>query len=329
MAQQTQRSDAQALMPEEVFDEFAQTMTRESAVMQLGNRAPDMGRKETRVPVIKTLPISYFKNAGQSYSDTTRKETTNIEWEDKFLQAEDLVTILPVPDNVADDIDRNIWDTALPYIQQSMGRKFDRAVLTGDDAPGDWPDDLLSQAAAANASVSLEHNGTDIYDNILGEGGTYQLLEDRGYEPTGNIAAIKLRGKLRGLRDDNGNPIFNRAQPAGQDVQTRTGYEIDGIDTVFPRNDGVDSDQLLMVTGQWDQLIWALRRDVTVDVFRTGVIQDNDGNIAYNLLQDDMSAMRVVMRVAWQVPNPVNIQETDSDVRFPFSALVPEGGTYY
>ena len=329
MAQQTARSDAQALMPEEVFDEFSERLVTQSAIMQLGRRAPDMNRLQNRVPVLKTLPISYFKNAGQAHSDTERKKTSKAEWEDKYLVAEDLVSIIPIPDNVADDVDRNIWDSILPYVEESMSSKFDSAVLTGDNAPGDWPDDLLSQAAAANAAVGLGRDGTDLYDNILSEGGLYNLIEERGYEPTGNVGAIKLRSKLRGLRDTNNQPIFNRAQPDGQNVQQGTNYEIDGVRSIFPRNGSVNANQLLMIAGQWDQLVWALRKDVTVDIFRTGVIQDTDGNITYNLLQDDMSAMRVVMRIAWQVPNPVNIQETDADVRFPFAALVPEGGYYY
>ena len=49
-----------------------------------------------------------------------------------------------------------------------------------------------------------------------------------------------------------------------------------------------------------------------------------DGSILYNLAQDDMVALRVVMRLGWEIPNPVNaLNETDT--RFPFAALVPEG----
>ena len=44
----------------------------------------------------------------------------------------------------------------------------------------------------------------------------------------------------------------------------------------------------------------------------------------YNLAQDDMVALRVTMRLGWEIPNPVNaLNETDA--RFPFAALVPEG----
>lgn len=326
MSTKTTRANAQALMPEEVFDDFTSRMTEQSAVQQLARRAPDMSRLQNRVPVLDVLPISYIKNAGQDYSDTRRKKLTNVAWKDKFLNAEDIVTILPVPDNVIDDADRPIWDEALPYVVESISQRFDQAVLQGASKPNSWPDDLVTGAIAAGASVSYKAGGTDLYDNILGENGLYSLVEARGYDPNGNIGAIRTKGTLRGLRDENGQPIFKRAADNGQNVQQMTRYDIDGVPSFFPKNNALDPEEALMIAGDWGQLIWAIRKDVTIDVFRTGVIQDPDtGDILYNLLQDDMSALRVVTRIAWQLPNPVNITETDSDKRYPFAVLLPEG----
>lgn len=327
---QVTRSDAQALMPEEVFDEFASRTIEQSAVQQVARRAPDMNRLQTRVPVLDVLPFTYIKNAGQSHSDTERKKLTKMEWDDKYLNAEDIITIIPVPDNVADDVDRNIWDEALPYIVESIAQKFDRAVLMGEDAPNAWPDDVITAATAAGNSLTdgdaLGDNATpDLYDYILGEGGLYSLIEEDGFDPNGNVGAIRFKSKLRGLRDENGQPIFKRTTDNGRNVQAMTEYDIDGVPSFFPKNNALDPDTGLMVTGDWTKLIWALRKDVTVDIFRTGVIQDpSTGDILYNLLQDDMSAMRVVTRVAWQVPNPVNITDTTEATRYPFAVFLPE-----
>jgi HK97 family phage major capsid protein len=312
-------------MPEEVFDDFTSRMTQQSAVQQLARRAPDMSRKQTRVPVLDVLPVSYFKNAGQDYSDTRRKKLTSIAWDNKYLEAEDLVTIMPVPDNVIDDMDRPIWDEALPYIIESISQKFDKAVINGTDAPNAWPDDLITASTAAGSTVTLNNGSTDLYDNILGEEGLYSKIEERGFDPNGNVGAIRFKAKLRGLRDSNGQPIFKRTTDNGQNVQAMTQYDIDAVPSFFPKNNAVDPAEAEMITGDWNQLIWAIRKDVTIDVFRTGVIQDPDtGDILYNLLQDDMSALRVVTRVAWQVPNPVNLTETDDNVRYPFAVLLPE-----
>lgn len=332
---QVTRGDAQALMPEEVFGEFASRLTEQSAIQQLARRAPDMNRLQTRIPVLSVLPVSYIKNAGQSHSDTTRKKLTKLEWENKYLDAEDIITIVPVPDNVADDVDRNIWDEALPYIVESMAQKFDQAVTMGIDAPNAWPDDLLTGAAAAGNTVTLGDavgdiaaGSADLYDYILGEGGLYNKVEEDGFDPNGNIGAIRFKSQLRGLRDPQGQPIFKRTATDGRNMQEMTVYDIDGVPSFFPKNNAVDPDSGLLITGDWSKLIWALRKDVTVDIFRTGVIQDpTTGDILYNLLQDDMSAMRVVMRIAWQVPNPVNITNTDAGTRYPFAALLPDPTT--
>jgi len=41
------------------------------------------------------------------------------------------------------------------------------------------------------------------------------------------------------------------------------------------------------------------------------------------LAQQDMVALRAVMRLGWQVPNPINRIEEDADERYPFAALIP------
>ncbi len=325
MANQTTRSNAQALMPEEVFDEFTRRTTEQSAIQALARRAPDMSRLQTRVPVLDVLPFTYIKNAGQSHSDTERKKLTNLEWDNKYLNAEDIITIVPVPDNVADDVDRNIWDEALPYIVESIAQKFDQAVTMGTDAPNAWPDDLITSATAAGNTYTHESDAQkDLYDEILSQGGLYNLVEEDGFDPNGNLGAIRFKSQLRGLRDDNGQVIFKRTTDNGQNVQAMTQYDIDGVPSFFPKNNALDPSNALMLTGDWTKLIWAVRKDVTVDIFRTGVIQDpSTGDILYNLLQDDMSAMRVVTRLAWQVPNPVNITNTSDGTRYPFAALLP------
>ena len=65
----------------------------------------------------------------------------------------------------------------------------------------------------------------------------------------------------------------------------------------------------------------------TTKVLTEAVIQDpSSGEILYNLAQDDMVALRVTMRLGWEIPNPINALEEDASVRFPFSAILP--GSY-
>jgi hypothetical protein len=78
-----------------------------------------------------------------------------------------------------------------------------------------------------------------------------------------------------------------------------------------------------MFTGQWNQLVWAMRQDITFTIAREAVIQDNSGAILYNLFQQDMVALRAVIRLGFALPNPINRANTSSSTRLAFSALVP------
>jgi len=50
-------------------------------------------------------------------------------------------------------------------------------------------------------------------------------------------------------------------------------------------------------------------------------VQNPDGSIAYNLMQNDMVALRAVMRLGWEIPNPINALKPDHTARCPFAIL--------
>ena len=76
-----------------------------------------------------------------------------------------------------------------------------------------------------------------------------------------------------------------------------------------------------MISGDFSQLVYSIRQDITFKLFTEGVVQNPDGSIAYNLMQNDMVALRAVMRLGWEIPNPVNGLEKDKAKRFPFAAI--------
>lgn len=323
------RTGSQALMPEEVSREIIQGMVQQSAIMQLATKAPNMSRKQRRIPVLSVLPEAYFVDG-----DTGLKGTSKQAWANKYLDAEELAVIVPIPEAVLDDADYDIWGEVRPRVEEAIGKAFDRAVLFGENAPTAWPDDILTAAQAVSHTVDLstvEGNGGDIYDAVMGESGTIALIEGDGFMASGHVAALSIRAKLRGLREkvwdgtklvSGGVPLFHRSADR-QDMQGATRYELDGEPIFFPRNGSMDASQSLMFTGDWSQLIWAVRQDVTYKILTEAVIQDGAGNIVYNLAQQDMVALRAVFRVAWQVPNPINRVNENENTRYPFSVLVP------
>ena len=78
-----------------------------------------------------------------------------------------------------------------------------------------------------------------------------------------------------------------------------------------------------MVAGDWKQAVYAIRQDVTFDVFDSGVVSDEDGKVVFNLMQNDMKAIRMVIRLGWQILNPLNAVNPDGSTRFPFAVYAP------
>ena len=305
------RNDATALIPEEVSREIVQGVAETSACLRLFRRLPNMSRKQQRIPVLSALPTAYFVNG-----DTGLKQTTEQAWENKYLNAEEIACIVPIPEAVLDDADYDIWAEVRPRIVEAFGVVIDAAILFGTNAPASWPASILDGATSAGHVVALG-TGADIYDDIMGENGVISLVEEDGYMVNGHIAAMTMKARLRGLRDTSGQPIFVRS------MQDRTRYELDGEPMEFPANGAFDVTQALMFSGDFRQAVYAMRQEITYKVLTEAVIQDNTGAIVYNLAQQDMVALRAVMRLAWQVPNPVTRLQPTAAQRYPFAVLTP------
>jgi len=267
------------------------------------------------MPVLASLPTAYFVTGSTSDAGGLKK-TTELSWDDVYLNAEEIACIVPIPDNVLDDVDYDIWAQIREPIVEEFGRVFDAAVFFGTNAPTSWPSDLVTAATAAGNAVAFG-TGADLYDDILNEDGVIAQIEEDGFMATGHVAGISMRGRLRGLRDFNGNPIFT------PDMTGRSGYNLDGAPIEFPLNNSWLIATALMMSGDWTQLVYCMRQDITYKVLDQAVIQDESGNIKFNLAQQDMVALRCVMRLAWQVPNPINKLQSTAANRYPFAVLTP------
>ena len=314
------RTQVQALIPEEVSREIIQNVAARSTFMQLARRLPNMSRKQHRIPVLNNLPDAYFVNG-----DTGLKQTTDMEWGNVYINAEEIAVIVPIPEAVLDDADYDIWAEARPQIEEAFGRTIDKAVYFGTDRPSVWPEGIVTQAVAAGNDVDLSATvgaGDDIYDALLGEAGVWADVENDGYAVTGAVSTLSMRGRLRGLRDSQGNPIFKSVQGQGG-VQGATSYELDGVPLNFLRNISEAESSALVIAGDWDKVVYSIRQDMTFKLLDQAVIQNPDGSIRYNLAQQDMVALRVVMRLGWALPNPASRVNTNASTRCPFGVLVP------
>lgn len=303
------RTGADSLIPDEKAKEIIQGVVAQSAVLSRGNKMANMSSKTYKMPVLDMLPIAYFVDG-----DTGQKKTTKQAWDKKVIVAEEIAVIVPIPEAVLDDSDYDIWGEVKPRIVEAFGKVIDGAILFDVNKPSSWRNGVVSTATAAGAVVTLG-TGDDLYDKIMAEEGIISKVESSGYFVNGHMADISMRAKLRGLKDTTGNPIFK------SDMQNGTTYSLDGSSMNFPNNGAFDKSKALMISGDFSQLVYAVRQDITFKLFTEGVVQNTDGTIAYNLMQNDMVALRAVMRIGWEIPNPINSVETDKTKRCPFAVM--------
>jgi len=89
------RDGVAALIPEDVAKEILQGIPQYSTIMSLATKAPNMSRKQRRIPVLSSLPLAYFVDG-----DTGLKQTSDMTWGNKFFNAEELAVIIPIPEAV-------------------------------------------------------------------------------------------------------------------------------------------------------------------------------------------------------------------------------------
>jgi HK97 family phage major capsid protein len=308
------RSDAEALIPEDAAKEIIQGVPEQSTALRIFRRLPNMTRKQQRMPVLSFLPTAYFVN-GEADTDG-QKQTTEQKWENKYINAEEIACIVPIPEQVLDDADYDIWTEIKPRIQEAIGVTIDAAVFHGTNAPANWPDDIVTAATSAGNAVALG-TGEDIYDDLFNENGVFAAVEADGFGVDVCIGAMTMKARLRGLRDANGQPIYMKS------MSDKTSYELDGAEVIYPKNGALDATSALMIAGQAKEAVYSIRQDITYKVLEEAVIQDSNGDIVFNLAQQDMIALRCVMRMGWQLPNPINRMQPTEGNRYPFGVLTP------
>ena len=304
------------LIPIEYYPEIFKAAAAESVVLANARRLRDMERHELALTAEDALPLAYFTNG-----DTGFRDVTKAEWKGVTLTAEEINAIVPVPNNVMDDMDVPIWQEVMPMLSQAIGAVIDKAVLLGTNKPATWPTAIISEAATRSHVVTVPGSSPDYYDLLMGPDGVIAKVEEDGFFVNGHCANISMRAKLRGVRDEVGQPIFMPSmQPGAQ-------YQLDGAPMYFPRNGSLTAD-VLDIAGDWSQLVYSVRRDMTWDIFREGVISDPTTKLVVtNLMQQRMTALMVTMRIGFALPNPVNMVNADGTSRYPFAVLAANGAS--
>ena len=295
------RTDADALIEVQVANEIFEGVVKESKALSMFRRLPNMTSDKTKLRVLDSLPVAYFVD---ETTKNGRKNLTKMAWDKKFINAAELAVIVPIKENVLNDSSIDIWAEVRPRIVEAFGKKIDNAIFNGTDKPADWREGLIPSIVTAGKEVAETANGlySDINDVMT-------KVEESGYNVTGLLGGVGLKGKFRMMTDKNGQPLNTT--------------EIGSLKREYLDNGAWNKELSMLIAGDFNQAVYAIRQDITYKVLTEAVIQDpSSGEILYNLAQDDMVALRVVMRLGWEIPNPVNALD-ETETRFPFASLKP------
>lgn len=303
----TRDSGVDPLVPEQYRNELIAELPATSAVMALARKVP-LSSKTARQPVLSVLPKAYWVG-----SDTGLKQTDKVDFKNAIMTAEEIAVIVPVPEAYLDDSAIPIWGVVRPLLAEAVGIAIDDAVLFGVDKPTTWTDPAIVPGAIANGNVVESGSGADIGVDIANMG--VAVAED-GYGLNGFVCEPGFDWRLIGSRAQDGSLIYGGPIAQGQPgtVYGRPLFDL--------KNGSWDSSLGHLVGGDWSKCLIGVRQDITYKVFTEGVITDDAGKVLLNLMQQDSVAIRVVMRLGYNLPIPA--ARIGGATRFPFAVLQPE-----
>lgn len=307
-------NDVAATLRDEYSPEIAKQLVTKANTLAFMHKLPDVKTKKLVIPAMSGAITADFVESGTTDLGENIP-TSTAAWEGVNLYMEKIGVIVPINKDSIEDSDYDLGAELVPAIAEAFAVKIDAAVIHGTAKPTNWPDGLYTTALAASNVVSLAAFD-DLYDAVLGLTGLFSKMEAEGYLVNGSIAAPTMAAKIRACRDSMGIPIFNRTPGQG------TGYEFDGQRIVFDMLAAIASaNSGLMISGDWTKARWAMRKDMEFEILKEATLTNVAGDTTLNLAQKDMIGLKCVMRLGWNLPNPINRVQVTKGSRCAFGIL--------
>lgn len=311
------REGAEVLIPTQEAEGILRPASESSKALQMMKKLPNMSSNTTQIKVLDQMIV-----AGHVNGDTGLKGVSKAKWKDVYLNAEEIAVIVPIPDNVADDASYDLWGLIQEQVPTAFGRVIDGSIFFGVDKPVNHPMCLMDLAKNKGKTIKLGTNNADLYDKVFGVDGAFDIVEKDGYEINGIVSSVRAKAILRSLKNSNGDPLFMSSLQEGV-----RNYSLDSIPLNFITNGAWDDTKGLMVGGDFREVVYSIRSDISMKLFSEGVITDKDGNIIYNLMQQDMKAIRFTFRYAWALPNSMTLLNDYKESRAPIFFLEKNADT--
>lgn len=304
------RADALALLAKQDISEIVKPELTNSVALS-AFRTVRMSAGTARMPVLASLPTAGFVTDNSADEATGVKPTSKVTWTDKELIAEEIAVIVPVHENTLADSTFDIWSEVRPLVSQEFGRILDAAVIFGVNKPTTWTDPALTVGAIDAGNEQFEGTGDGTRTDLAADfNEAFGMVEDDGFDVNSVFTGRFLRRSLRGLRDDQGQPIYLDAIRG--DGNTASIY---GQDLHYVNNLAWDRDEAIALVGDASKAVIGIREDYQVKLLTEATV----GGI--NLAERDMVALRFKFRVAWATAfSTAGGEVTD----YPFAVITPE-----
>jgi HK97 family phage major capsid protein len=301
-------SDFSALIPLDLGREIIQEAKDQSAVLSLG-RVQRMAAGQQDTPVLSALPSAAFVTA-----PLFAKPATEIQWSSLRITAEEVAATLPVPNATIDDARFNIWGEIRPALAEAVAKCIDDAVISAVGAPPSFPAGGVLGAAAPPIQVE---DPPDQPDTVQAISDAMSFVEATGLEVSGTAARTTVRGALRNLRSTQGEWLL--VPPTGGGALG----SLWGNPLAYTKIGFTPAASPDLVVGDWTKLVIGLREDIRFDISTDGVLRNTaTGAVTVSAFQDDVSIMRVYMRLGYAIGRPVvNRPNGTQGVGSPFKSV--------
>jgi HK97 family phage major capsid protein len=302
-------ADVAALNSEEVQRTFLRDIADTSAALQVFTRIP-VGSGTVRLPVLAALPTAYWVDG-----PTGLKQTTKAAWADRSININELAALVPVPDATIEDADFDVLAAVRPLVATAANRLIDQAVFFGSTLPTGWTGPVGGVVGHAVAAGHVRARGTA----AANAGGlaedinqTMAFIEEDGFDPNFAVGARSIRARLRGARDTSGQKLLDVTNNSVEGIQ---------ISYAMPGGWPTGASAAELIFGDGTQGAIAVRRDLTFEVDNSAVIHDETGSVIFNAFQQDLTILRVTMRVGFVVANTLTLENPTTATRSPFAVL--------
>lgn len=294
------------VLPIEYGREIIRGVVGRSKALELGRRLPDMRGKTYKLNVNANLPVAGWVKNSQSTPNTegteiNRKPISYYAFEGIDLVAEELAVIIPISENTLADVEDYGIELASELNEQVVGAfqdAIDSAVFFGVGTPwgvtSGFPASggLVAGATNALATVTWDGQAGTSWYNAINDAMT--LVEKSGYLPNAILGGASMNSAFRGAITTLGVNVADQG-------------DIGRLSRHIDLTGGFNESTAFAIVGDFRYLVYSFRQEMTMKLLTESVIQDpNTGSILYNLSQQDMVALRFVMRLGFALPNPVN-----------------------